>query len=303
MPVNVEQSGNACGESRCPPQYNLNLCPGFFDRMCAPTPWERGQRPTMPAGPPTPEQLSKIAALSECTIATLLSGKLPGVASRYVRHLCWRFLHLWTPSQQGEAMRQANTFLYKPLSADEEMPLPIPSTTDEPLMPTAHSDQTFADEPLAPDEPGTTNAAKKRHACGKRKGESKPPPPLSLIPAGYRVVKLQPVEDCRLQREVTSTICNTKFKYGGAPIELLEWPGTAQSERIWLLIGKENGSHYYSQSSLSESPTAMAILEAADSKEDAYSRLPLLLTPSTLCEWQPGEMTCEVVDDEKDEDL
>lgn len=62
----------------------------------------------------------------------------------------------------------------------------------------------------------------------------------------------------------------------------------ASVPRLHFLLGKEDGHVYYAANPLQSSPTAVWILNAADTMQEAYSRLPLLVTPTASVPPPPG---------------
>ena len=62
----------------------------------------------------------------------------------------------------------------------------------------------------------------------------------------------------------------------------------ASAPRLHFLLGKEDGHVYYAANPLQSSPTAVWILNAADTMQEACSRLPILVTPTASVPPPPG---------------
>ena len=97
---------------------------------------------------------------------------------------------------------------------------------------------------------------------------------------------LQGLHGCRVSRETRAPVFTVNFGSGKAKPRILR-PLTVQGARVeaeWptlqALSGKESGTVYYSEKGLQESASAVRLLTAAASLQEAYSRLPLLFTPS-----------------------
>ena len=66
---------------------------------------------------------------------------------------------------------------------------------------------------------------------------------------------------------------------------------------LQVVIGREDGQTYYSSEPLQSSPFAVWMLHASDNKQKAYSRLPLLLTPSTSLQFPTGFFKATLTED------
>ena len=115
---------------------------------------------------------------------------------------------------------------------------------------------------------------------------SKSRPPCFLAP-GYTALGLNAGKPCRLSRELGATIYCKNWEARRNKLAVL-YPLRFEGHEcrvppLQAIIGREDGhTHtYYSSEPLQSSPSAVWMLHASDSKQKAYSRLPLLLTPST----------------------
>ena len=115
---------------------------------------------------------------------------------------------------------------------------------------------------------------------------SKSRQPCFLAP-GYTALGLNAGKPCRLSRELGATFYCKNWEARRNKLAVL-YPLRFEGHEcrvppLQVIIGREDGhTHtYYSSEPLQSSPSAVWMLHASDSKQKAYSRLPLLLTPST----------------------
>lgn len=92
----------------------------------------------------------------------------------------------------------------------------------------------------------------------------------------------------RVSRELVADIWAVNFKDKvHKPVELqrLRLPGLAVGGNLFLISGRESGVCYYSTAPLTHSASAAALLSASGSLNQAYARMPLLMTPSQFVSW------------------
>ena len=107
-----------------------------------------------------------------------------------------------------------------------------------------------------------------------------------LVPTDSIAVCMTPLASSRLSRELGTPIYS--FNFGSRarkprylhPLQI-EGQETHFPDLV-AIAGKESGMMYYSASHLSKSPTACPVLGGCDNVRKAYSRFPLLLSPSTF---------------------
>lgn len=202
-----------------------------------------------------------------------------------------------SPSNFGDAVM--------PVEADAgfgDAALPAEPVNDEPEM---GGGETSADAvrvpPGAPPLPADAASARKRASAKirgpvpigltesapkrQRTNQKRPNPAWDILPNGWAAVLPEQCTQSRLSRELGCEVYAAQFGcLGRKPLRLRLWRG--QGNRPWpatlyLLAGKEDGTTYYTSRDLAASPSAIALLGADQLVAKAYSRLPLLLSPST----------------------
>ena len=107
-------------------------------------------------------------------------------------------------------------------------------------------------------------------------------------------------EESRLSRELGTAIHAVDFGAAGRKPAVLRplllGPGGQQKTPLHLVGGKEDGETYYCSQQLDQSPTARVLLRVSGSKSEAYSRMPLLRTPSRHVAWPEGCIATRVPD-------
>ncbi|CAE7510964.1 unnamed protein product [Symbiodinium natans] len=111
------------------------------------------------------------------------------------------------------------------------------------------------------------------------------------------------LDSSRLSREI-GDIASVDWKCGKRKPEQLV-PLIIQGVRadtvrptLQAVVGKEDGLTYYASQPLRQSVSAMRLLTAAQNVQEAYSRLPLLLSPSTPCVVPQCGFRVEIVEDD-----
>ena len=145
------------------------------------------------------------------------------------------------------------------------------------------SDVDFGDEAMAADA-GPTGATTVS-PCLKRRRLHRKTPPTTFVPANALAVVPEKMEPTHLSRSLQVDVFCVDF---GTRTRKPDWlvpltvEGVATTERPCLraLSGKESGNVYFASKPLANSLAAMLVLQASASVQEAYSRLPLLLSPS-----------------------
>lgn len=123
----------------------------------------------------------------------------------------------------------------------------------------------------------------------KRKRLWRKTPPPRIVPEGYRAVLPEKLPDSSWARETKVSVYTVDFKTAkNKPLSLqpLQIPEhRCTHPELFCITGKEQGQGYYAAKPLWHSPTARAVLEACDTVQTAYKRLPLLFSPS---KWHPA---------------
>ena len=158
-----------------------------------------------------------------------------------------------------------------------------PSETEEPRPCVAQPDRAFLPEMVPHKRPVVITPPLKR----LRRTTKSPPP--TLIPDGYVAMCPRSSLSCRAGRELDATVLCVNWGARKSkplfirPLHFQGFPAPSTAQPLpsqFFLIGKEDGHTYYSSSHISSSPSAQAIFTASATFQQAYSRLPLLLSPS-----------------------
>lgn len=93
----------------------------------------------------------------------------------------------------------------------------------------------------------------------------------------------------RLTRQMSCPVYQVTIEKGIKPmwVRSLALLGSPLSWKR-LLAGKADGVCYFSEGPLDDSAAAADLLAGVASKNEAYARMSLLLTPSTLVPWHPS---------------
>jgi len=105
-----------------------------------------------------------------------------------------------------------------------------------------------------------------------------------FIPHGYLVVLPKPLESSRLSRELNAPLFSVQYgsrKRKPQTLAPLSVAAVPTHRPLHAVCGKEDGQVLYSAEHLDRSSSAQLVLNAADDLQDAYSRMPLLASPST----------------------
>ena len=103
------------------------------------------------------------------------------------------------------------------------------------------------------------------------------------IPRGYLVVLPKPLQSSRLSRELNSPLFSVQYgsrKRKPQTLAPLSVTGVPTHRPLHAVCGKEDGQILYSAERLDRSSSAQLVLNAAADLQDAYSRMPLLTSPS-----------------------
>ena len=137
--------------------------------------------------------------------------------------------------------------------------------------------------------------------CLKRRILQRKTAPDVFIPPNAVAVLPELLPESRLSRSLGVDVFSVKF---GNKTRKPQWlvplaiQGVAVVQRPCLqaVVGKESGKVYYASKPLSESLAAVCLLQASSSVQEAYSRLPLLLSPSEAQAF-PSNLTVTLADD------
>ena len=141
-------------------------------------------------------------------------------------------------------------------------------------------EQDICEEPHPEEEqdvmpPPTGPWAKRRRLTEKTK---------PFIPHGYLVVLPKPLESSRLSRELNAPLFSVQYgsrKRKPQTLAPLSVAAVPTHRPLHAVCGEEDGQVLYSAEHLDRSSSAQLVLNAADDLQDAYSRMPLLASPST----------------------
>ena len=131
------------------------------------------------------------------------------------------------------------------------------------------------------------------NATGKRRRMARKTSSPEMVPANMLALCPEPMPPSSFSTDVGSPVYVVDFgptrpkPRSLRPLELAGYEhGRAE---LFCISGKEKGQTYYCACSLLQSKGAQAVLRASESLQDAYKRLPLLLSPSKPISW-PGTL-------------